>query len=78
MEQPCATVEELAELRRRLGARGMLVRVAADELSARRATNPLAVVQARASMSLCSRLRRWAGCRRYVASPRRSDATASP
>lgn len=47
MEQPCATVEELAELRRRLGARGMLVRVAADELI-RKASDPLAVVQARA------------------------------
>ncbi|HIW90893.1 MAG TPA: o-succinylbenzoate synthase [Candidatus Corynebacterium avicola] len=47
MEQPCATVEELAELRRRLGSRGMIVRVAADELI-RKASDPLAVVQARA------------------------------
>ncbi|MCI1256248.1 MAG: o-succinylbenzoate synthase [Corynebacterium provencense] len=45
MEQPCATVEELAELRRRLGSRGMMVRIAADELI-RRASDPLAVVQA--------------------------------
>ncbi len=47
MEQPCATVDELAELRRRLGSRGMLVRIAADELI-RKASDPLAVVQARA------------------------------
>ncbi|WP_312977770.1 o-succinylbenzoate synthase [Corynebacterium sp.] len=45
MEQPCATVAELAELRRRLGSRGMMVRVAADELI-RKSTDPLAVVQA--------------------------------
>jgi O-succinylbenzoate synthase len=45
MEQPCATVEELAELRRRLGSRGMMVRIAADELI-RKASDPLAVVQA--------------------------------
>ncbi|MEY8566200.1 o-succinylbenzoate synthase [Corynebacterium sp.] len=45
MEQPCATVAELAELRRRLGSRGMMVRVAADELI-RKSGDPLAVVQA--------------------------------
>ncbi|WP_297004442.1 o-succinylbenzoate synthase [uncultured Corynebacterium sp.] len=45
MEQPCATVAELAELRRRLGSRGMMVRIAADELI-RKASDPLAVVQA--------------------------------
>lgn len=45
MEQPCATVAELAELRRQLGSRGMMVRVAADELI-RKSTDPLAVVQA--------------------------------
>lgn len=45
MEQPCATVKELAELRRRLGSRGMMVRIAADELI-RKASDPLAVVQA--------------------------------
>jgi O-succinylbenzoate synthase len=45
MEQPCATVAELAELRRRLGSRGMMVRVAADELI-RKASDPMAVVQA--------------------------------
>lgn len=45
MEQPCATVAELAELRRRLGSRGMMVRVAADELI-RKSTDPMSVVQA--------------------------------
>lgn len=45
MEQPCATVAELAELRRRLGAKGMMVRIAADELI-RKSTDPLEVVQA--------------------------------
>lgn len=47
MEQPCATVVELAELRKRLGSRGMMVRIAADELI-RKASDPLAVVQANA------------------------------
>lgn len=45
VEQPCATVAELAELRKRLGSRGMMVRVAADELI-RKSTDPMAVVQA--------------------------------
>ncbi|MDM1884287.1 o-succinylbenzoate synthase [Mycobacteroides abscessus] len=43
-EQPCATVEELAELRRRLPG----VPIAADE-SIRRASDPLRVAQARAA-----------------------------
>lgn len=45
MEQPCASVAELAELRRRLGSRGMMVRIAADELI-RKASDPMAVVAA--------------------------------
>lgn len=45
MEQPCGTVAELAELRRRLGRRGMMVRIAADELI-RKASDPMAVVAA--------------------------------
>lgn len=45
MEQPCASVGELAELRRRLGSRGMMVRIAADELI-RKVSDPMAVVQA--------------------------------
>lgn len=41
-EQPCATVEELAELRRRLAAAGTDVRIAADE-SIRKAADPMRV-----------------------------------
>ncbi|OBJ72508.1 o-succinylbenzoate synthase [Mycobacterium sp. 1274756.6] len=43
LEQPCATVAELAELRRRIG-----VPIAADE-AIRKAADPLAVVRARAA-----------------------------
>lgn len=42
MEQPCATVAELAELRTKLVRAGLFVRVAADE-SIRRAEDPFAV-----------------------------------
>lgn len=45
VEQPCATVEELVELRGRLAADGVRVDVAADE-SIRRADDPLRVVRA--------------------------------
>ena len=45
VEQPCATVEELTELRARLAADGVRVDVAADE-SIRRAEDPLRVVRA--------------------------------
>lgn len=41
-EQPCATAAELAELRELLAARGVPVRIAADE-SVRRATDPMLV-----------------------------------
>lgn len=41
-EQPCATLEEMAELRRRLAAGGTPVRLAADE-SVRKAEDPLRV-----------------------------------
>ncbi len=47
-EQPCATVEELVELRRRLAERGVAVPIAADE-SIRRADDPLRVVRAGAA-----------------------------
>ena len=47
-EQPCASVPELVELRRRLRAAGVEVPVAADE-SIRRAEDPLAVVRAGAA-----------------------------
>ncbi len=45
VEQPCATVEELTELRARLAGDGVRVDVAADE-SIRRAEDPLRVVRA--------------------------------
>lgn len=45
VEQPCATVDELVELRGRLAADGVRVDVAADE-SIRRAEDPLRVVRA--------------------------------
>lgn len=48
MEQPCASVEELAELRMKLQRSGIFVRVAADE-SIRRAADPFRVAQLRAA-----------------------------
>ncbi|AZA12207.1 o-succinylbenzoate synthase [Corynebacterium gerontici] len=48
MEQPCATVAELAELRHRLVRSGIFLRVAADE-SIRRADDPYEVVRAKAA-----------------------------
>ena len=45
VEQPCATVEELTELRAHLAADGVRVDVAADE-SIRRAEDPLRVIRA--------------------------------
>lgn len=48
LEQPCATVAELAEVRRRVRAAGLPLRIAADE-SIRRAADPWAVVRARAA-----------------------------
>jgi O-succinylbenzoate synthase len=47
-EQPCATVDELAELRRVLARRGIEVPVAADE-SIRKAEDPLLVARAGAA-----------------------------
>lgn len=47
-EQPCASVAELAQLRARLAARGVAVRIAADE-SVRKASDPLAVARAGAA-----------------------------
>ncbi|GAA1474370.1 o-succinylbenzoate synthase [Corynebacterium felinum] len=48
MEQPCATVAELAELRMKLVRAGLFVRVAADE-SIRRADDPYAVAAQKAA-----------------------------
>ncbi|MGW4478963.1 o-succinylbenzoate synthase [Rhodococcus triatomae] len=47
-EQPCATVDELVELRNRLARQGTAVPIAADE-SIRRADDPLRVVRAGAA-----------------------------
>ncbi|MFF0815827.1 o-succinylbenzoate synthase [Rhodococcus sp. NPDC003318] len=47
-EQPCATVPELVEVRRRLAASGTVVPIAADE-SIRRADDPMRVVRAGAA-----------------------------
>lgn len=72
VEQPCCTVEELAELRRRLRADGPAVRIAADE-SIRRSTDPEAVarlaaadvvvlkVQPLGGISACMRIARTLG-----------------
>lgn len=48
MEQPCATVEELAQVRANLQRRGIFVRVAADE-SIRKSDDPYRVAELRAA-----------------------------
>lgn len=48
MEQPCKSVEELAEVRRQLMRAGLFVRVAADE-SIRKASDPYRVAQLQAA-----------------------------
>ena len=48
LEQPCATVEELAEVRKRLMRAGLFVRVAADE-SIRKASDPYRVARLQAA-----------------------------
>ena len=48
MEQPCASVEELAEVRRQLMRAGIFVRVAADE-SIRKASDPYRVAELQAA-----------------------------
>lgn len=68
LEQPCATVGELAELRRRVD-----VPIAADE-SIRKAEDPLAVVRAGRPTSRCSKSPRWAGFRPCSPSPTRSTS----
>ncbi|MCS4483889.1 o-succinylbenzoate synthase [Gleimia sp. 6138-11-ORH1] len=60
VEQPCATVEELAQVRRRCN-----VPIAADE-SVRRASDPLAVARAQAADLLIVKLQPMAGIRRVV------------
>lgn len=48
MEQPCATAEELAEVRRRLMRAGLFVRIAADE-SIRKVEDPFRVAELQAA-----------------------------
>lgn len=74
-EQPCATVAELVEVRRRLGvesaangsagSRTALVRIAADE-SVRKATDPLAVARAGAADLLVVKAQPLGGVRRAL------------
>lgn len=62
-EQPCATIDELAELRERL--RKWDIPIAADE-SVRKATDPLAVVRARAADILVVKAQPLGGVRRAL------------
>ncbi|WP_022889379.1 o-succinylbenzoate synthase [Agromyces italicus] len=64
VEQPCATVEELAEIRRR--TRYMGIPIAADE-SVRRADDPLAVAEAGAADLLVIKAQPLGGIRRALA-----------
>ncbi|MCD5344976.1 o-succinylbenzoate synthase [Agromyces sp. S2-1-8] len=64
VEQPCATVEELAEIRRRTKYMG--IPIAADE-SVRRADDPLAVAQAGAADLLVIKAQPLGGIRRALA-----------
>ncbi|UJP08971.1 o-succinylbenzoate synthase [Microbacterium sp. KUDC0406] len=62
-EQPCATVDELAELRRRVKYMG--IPIAADE-SVRKATDPLAVAQAKAADLIVIKAQPLGGIRRAL------------
>jgi len=64
VEQPCASVPELAEIRRRTGY--MDIPIAADE-SVRRATDPLAVAEAGAADLLVIKAQPLGGIRRALA-----------
>jgi O-succinylbenzoate synthase len=65
VEQPCATVEELARLRRRLRAAGLDIPVAADE-SVRKATDPLRVARAEAADLIVVKVAPLGGVRRAL------------
>lgn len=65
MEQPCATVEELAELKRLLPLKGLFVRVAADE-SIRRADDPYRVGRAHAADVAVVKVAPLGGVRRTI------------
>ncbi|MFE6735590.1 o-succinylbenzoate synthase [Microbacterium sp. NPDC057741] len=62
-EQPCATVDELAELRRRVKYMG--IPIAADE-SVRKASDPLAVAQAKAADLIIIKAQPLGGIRRAL------------
>ena len=64
-EQPCATVEELAELRRRLARGGVPVRIAADE-SIRRSGDPERVVALEAADVAVLKVQPLGGVRRCL------------
>ncbi len=66
MEQPCASVEELAQLRGLLQRRGHFVRVAADE-SIRRAADPYRVAQLHAADVAVVKVAPLGGVRRVLA-----------
>src|SRR5690606_15863222 len=63
VEQPCATVDELAELRYRVKHKG--IPIAADE-SVRKAADPLAVAQARAADLIIIKAQPLGGIRRAL------------
>ncbi|MDH6182023.1 O-succinylbenzoate synthase [Microbacteriaceae bacterium SG_E_30_P1] len=63
VEQPCATVEELAEIRQRV--RYMGIPIAADE-SVRKASDPLAVARAGAADVLIAKVQPLGGVRRVL------------
>lgn len=73
-EQPCATVPELAELRRRI--RDLDTRIAADE-SIRKASDPLAVARAGAADHAVVKVQPLAGVRRASEIVRASGLTAT-
>lgn len=64
-EQPCATVQEMAELRRRLAEAGIDVPLAADE-SIRRASDPLLVAELEAADIVVLKNQPLGGWRRVV------------
>ena len=66
VEQPCATVDELVQLRARLAADGVHVDVAADE-SIRRASDPLRVIRAGGADRAVVKVARLGGPRRLLA-----------
>lgn len=65
VEQPCATVEELARLRRRLRSAAVDIAVAADE-SVRRAEDPLRVARAEAADLIVVKVAPLGGVRRAL------------